>query len=78
MAVQITIRDVPEKTRNKLAARAARRGQSMQQFLVQHLDQLASTPTVEELMEEVERRQELDRSDVPVQVILDAVDADRR
>ncbi len=50
----------------------------MQQFLVQHLDQLASTPTVEELMEEVERRQELDRSDVPVQVILDAVDADRR
>ena len=33
MAVQITIRDVPDKVRDELAARAARQGKSMQEFL---------------------------------------------
>ena len=78
MAVQITIREVPDAVRNQLAARAARRGQSMQQFLAQTLEDIASLPSIEELMEEVERRQALGQEDVPVRSILDALDADRK
>jgi len=33
MSVQLTIRDVPEKVRDELAARAALQGKSMQEFL---------------------------------------------
>jgi plasmid stability protein len=32
MAIQINIRDVPEKVRDELAARAALQGKSMQEF----------------------------------------------
>ena len=34
MAIQINIRDVPEKVRDELAARAALQGKSMQEFLL--------------------------------------------
>jgi hypothetical protein len=33
MGIQINIRDVPEKVRDELAARAALQGKSMQEFL---------------------------------------------
>ena len=49
----------------------------MQQYLAQELRQIASMPSVEELMDEVGRRQSLDRVDVSVESILDAIDADR-
>jgi plasmid stability protein len=42
MAVQITIRDVPEQVRDELAARAALKGQSMQEFLRAELARLAA------------------------------------
>ena len=47
MGVQITIRDVPEAVRDELAARAARAGQSMQEFLRLELARLAARPTVD-------------------------------
>jgi len=47
MGVQITIRDVPETVRDELAARAARAGQSMQEFLRGELERLAARPSVE-------------------------------
>ena len=45
----ITIRDVPEETRNELAARAARSGRSLQEYLRRELIALAERPDREEL-----------------------------
>ena len=41
----ITVRDVPEATRNELAARAARSGRSLQEFLRSELISLADRPS---------------------------------
>jgi len=42
MPIQITIRNVPEKVRDELAARAALQGKSMQEYLRSELERLAS------------------------------------
>ena len=78
MAVQITIRNVPEEVRDELASRAALKRQSMQEYLLAELEQMASVPTVEALMEEVRRRKAVTRTSIPTEVILEARDADRR
>ena len=52
----MTIRHVPEEVRNTLAARAARSGRSLQEYMLDELGRLAAQPTVAELMDEVERR----------------------
>ena len=78
MAVKITIRNVPEEVRDELASRAALKRQSMQEYLLSELEQMASVPTVETLMEEVRRRKEVTRTSIPTEVILEARDADRR
>lgn len=44
MAKSITIRDVPDDTTAELAARAARTGRSMQEYIRAQLVELASTP----------------------------------
>ncbi len=44
MATTITIRGVPDETRDELAARAAAGGTSLQQFLLRHLIDLAEMP----------------------------------
>jgi plasmid stability protein len=72
----ITIRNVPESVRNKLAARAARRGQSLQEFLRAELISSANELTVDELIEQV--RPLTATSPVSAAEILDALDADRR
>ena len=54
--VAITIRGVPDDTRAELAARAARKGQSMQEFLREHLVELAARPDMDELLERIRRR----------------------
>ena len=56
MAVQITIRGVPEEVRDELAARAALKGQSMQEYLRTELQRLASKPSVEQWVDRVEER----------------------
>lgn len=74
----ITIRDVPDETRDLLAARARRAGQSMQQFLLRELVVLAESQAQEEwfdrLRESVVRR----GTAVSADQILDAVHGDRR
>lgn len=49
----ITIRHVPQETRDALATRAARAGQSLQEFLLAELGRIASTPTLDEWMEHI-------------------------
>ena len=51
MGVQITIRDVPKEVRDELAARAARSGKSMQEYLKEELVRIAGRPPVEEWLE---------------------------
>lgn len=78
MAVQITIRDIPEKVRQELAARAAAQGRSMQEFLRIALERLAARPTAEAWLEGVRRRKRTTQTKVASKQILSSRDADRR
>ena len=48
--VAVTIRDVPDAVRDELAARAAREGQSLQEYLRFLLVNAAQKPTVAEVL----------------------------
>ena len=78
MSVQITIRDVPESTRDELAARAALQGQSMQEYLRAELARLAARPTIESWLSQVRKRKRASKGQVTVQAVLRSRDADRR
>ncbi|MDE0135137.1 MAG: hypothetical protein OXH86_01835 [Acidimicrobiaceae bacterium] len=78
MAVQITIRNVPDDVRDELAAKAAERRQSMQEYLRGELERLAATPSVATLLEEIRRRKEAAGTQVSTDEILAARDADRK
>lgn len=79
MAVNISIRDVPEATRDALAARAARRGQSLQEYLRGQLVELAEKPTVAEVLARVEARKQAGlKSGVTNEQILESLDEARR
>lgn len=74
----ITIRDVPEEIRDKLAGRAAREGRSMQSYLLDLLSATATTPTQSEVIDRVRRRVEQSGSRVTTETILAMLDDDRR
>lgn len=52
----ITIRDVPQETRDELAARAARSGRSLQEFLRGELIAMAAEPAVTEVLARTRER----------------------
>ena len=74
----ITVRDVPDDTRDELAARAARSGRSLQEYLRAELIALASRPDAETLMGRVRQRKERTRTRLPADKIVEHRDADRR
>lgn len=78
MAKSITIRDVPDDTRNELAARAARSGRSLQEYLRTMLVDHASRPAVEDLIARVRARKLATRSKLVPEKILKYRDVDRR
>jgi hypothetical protein len=78
MAIQINIRDVPEKVRDELAARAALQGKSMQEFLRGELERLAARPSLEAWLQQVRRRKRAAQSSVSANQILEHRNADRR
>ena len=78
MAIQITIRDVPEKVRDELAARAALQGKSMQEYLRAELERLAERPTIDAWLEQVRKRKRASQTRVSLGQILKQRDADRR
>ncbi|MCY4107727.1 MAG: hypothetical protein OXG11_01715 [Chloroflexi bacterium] len=78
MAVQITIRGVPEEIRDELAARAALRDQSMQEFLRGELERIASRPSPDALRTRICYRKRTSGTRVPLSTILQARNADRR
>jgi plasmid stability protein len=77
MGVSVTIRDVPDETRDELAARAARAGQSLQEYLRARLNELAAKPSPDLLWARVRARVETTGSRLTAEQILAARDADR-
>lgn len=78
MPIQITIRDIPEKVRDELAARAALQGKSMQAFLRAELERLAARPSIDAWLDQVRRRKRAARTQISARQILADRDADRR
>ncbi len=52
----VLVRDIPEETHAALQRRAERRGQSLQQYLAGELKRLAERPTLDEVLERINRR----------------------
>jgi hypothetical protein len=70
----VQIRDVPDDVHAALVRRAERAGQSLQQYLAARLAEIASAPTLEEVLDRIEGRSKgrLSRGDV-----IDTLTADR-
>jgi plasmid stability protein len=73
----ITIRDVPDETRDELAARAALGGRSLQEYLRLQLIELARRPDPDALLARVRERKRRTGSRLSVSSILAHRDADR-
>jgi plasmid stability protein len=76
MVVAITIRNIPDETRDELAARAARAGQSLQEYLRAHLIEEASHPTQAEIIARARERVRATGSRLDVDAML--ADRDER
>ncbi len=78
MTVSVTIRDVPDRTRDELASRAAASGRSLQEYLRGKLIELASRPDTEAVLARIAERKERTRTRLSAATILGHRDADRR
>lgn len=78
MTTSITIRDVPDETRDELAARAALSGRSLQEYLRARLVELARQPDAEALVQRIHARKAATGSALPPDRILSHRDEDRR
>ena len=78
MVVQITVRNVSEEVRNELASRAALRHQSMQQFILQELERIASKPSHDMLVDRIRQRVKASGGGVTTETILATLDADKK
>ena len=76
--VAITVRDVPDDARDELAARAARAGQSLQEYVRGLLVAAAAKPSVDDVIARARARVAATGSRVDAEPILAARDADRR
>lgn len=76
--VAVTIRDVPDSVRSELAARAARAGQSMQEYLRGVLVTAAAKPTVDEVLDRARARVAVTGLRLDSAATIQARDADRR
>ena len=52
----ILVRGLPDQVHAALQRRAERRGQSLQQYLVQELTRLVDKPSLDELLDRIDRR----------------------
>ena len=78
MPVAITIRNVPDEVRDELAARAARSGRSLQEYLLRQLTDLASRPAVDDIVARARARATATGTRLDPRQILAARDAGRR
>jgi hypothetical protein len=76
MSVSLTIRELPEATRDMLKQRAEARRQSLNSYIVDLLDREAGLPTMGEWVEMVESRARLaGSSDAAVEAVRELRDA---
>jgi hypothetical protein len=54
--LNVLVRNVPEDVHAALQLRAERQGQSLQQYLAGELTRLAERPTLDEVLDRIERR----------------------
>lgn len=73
----ITVRDVPDETRDELAARAARSGRSLQEYVRLQLIAITRRPDAESLLQRVRDRKQRTGSALGADQILAYRDADR-
>ena len=78
MTTLITIRDVPDETRDELASRAALTGRSLQEYLRAQLVELARKPDADAWTARVRARKQASESVLSADRILSYRDADRR
>ena len=78
MGVAITVRDIPDEVRDELAARAARAGKSLQEYLRGMLIDSAARPPVDDVIARARARVTATGVRVDAESILAARDADRR
>lgn len=78
MSVALTVRNVPEAVRDELAARAARSGRSLQEFLLLQLSELTAVPSPDDVISRARLRAVASGSQIDADSILAARDADRR
>ena len=78
MPVSITVRDVPDDVRDEPAARAARAGKSLQEYLRGLLVDSVARPPVDDVIARARARVNATGVRVDAQSILAARDADRR
>lgn len=76
--VAITIRGVPDEVRDELAARAARSGQSLQEFLRGLLVATVDRPTPRDVITRARARVNATKVRLDAAAILAAKDAERR
>jgi hypothetical protein len=74
----ITVRNVPDDVRDELATRAARSGRSLQEYLLHHLIEMASQPSLDEVIARARARVAATGTRVSAADIIAARDADRR
>ena len=76
--VAVTVRDVPDGVRDELAARAARNGQSLQEYLRTLLVNVAEKPTVDDVLARARARVEATGVRLDSAATVAAKDADRK
>ena len=77
MTTSITIRNVPADTHAELCARAGLAGQSLQEYLLAKLIDIARRPDMKVLLERIRARVEAAGLHVSAEEIVEARDADR-
>jgi antitoxin FitA len=77
MSKSITVRDVPDETRERLASRAAATGRSLQEYLRARLIELAESPDAEAFVGAIRERKSATRTHVTVEQIIAHRDAER-
>jgi plasmid stability protein len=78
MSISITVRDLPDETRNELAARAALAGRSLQEYLRAKLIELAGQPDAEALVARIRARKAAHPVSLSAGQIIGYRDEDRR
>jgi plasmid stability protein len=78
VGIAITVRNVPDAVRDELAARAARAGMSLQEYLRKLLVEYSSRPMVDDVIARARNRVDATGVRLAAPSILAARDADRR